>query len=879
MLGKRLVFKIVKDALSRKSLRPFKQVQESFDHHLQLSLDLVDQRRIVCRRLNAKENVPNQISSSAYAPKHAQGERKDHTGADDSDVIGIDALKPFEIVLGFQILAMKCAAGVSELVNTENRTKFRCRLHALLSLACHHIEGFSFVRLSLILNALANIVRCCSDDVSHLSTNAGGGELGKSYFGPVPTDRVDGAFGSKSFETAEYNDLEQAFKRFHALLETRLMYHLCLYERFGASRTHEDPDVGHIDAHSVCLLLKYYLAVGEFNQTLFYLLLRFVRQHRQFELRDVMNMVVSLSMMDGASDLYSPLDLTQTHASVCMFIDQNIPLISGIEQAGDHSSLPELWDTESTKNRSLVELFLMALAEKEPIGDADLHLCQLYIRALMVFRDRGVPEELLTALASDALKNSIPMFSSSDILKGKGFDKFVYYLQSVKLCVRDSNILEPNALQSFFLDKQVQRSTLSSLFRMAKDPSDTNVKSLVIFCDIIKFVAAVKNIAEDHAVLLMHLRSTLTKVLPMIFLGNINRFKIGDAVSMYEYLHEDQRARMEVQRMLFDLYANMNSGADMPDVLEMYTETTNLMTSFHKNNYKLDNSVHNQISNWIMGTYEMACVKDISLFLRFLQSHARVCKNEPEIYMIYDFNILMNFVFEHDAWKEHVNLLVDIIYNLLPHWTHGLTDELMKSNVAKLFEHYHLSTIVPTVMHGCGGKSNGAGSNRDAVPPLDISTFAKYTHLVWSLRNTAIIFNELWNRHCTVVVDEIYKFSNIDKSSPGEDGPWHPKKNTKVKKCEMWQPFSVKLMLQILLELHSEHSKASGPVQLALSKEQRAMSFLFRELLTGLDIFDDHAASMSHLLTLVLEKEEHMVNCPHFTDLVSKLNSVVTACS
>ncbi|CDR95881.1 hypothetical protein, conserved [Babesia bigemina] len=876
MLRKRLVFKIVKDALSRKSLRPFKHIQESFDHHLQLSLDLIDKRQTICRRLEVGDNVYDRVPSHEGAQNHTSGERKDHTGAD-LDVIGIDVLKPFEIVMGFQVLAMKCASEVAKLEQIEDHEKFRYRLHALLSLACHHIEGFSFVRLSLILNSLANIIRWHRDVTDSRPPNSGGDRMGRNDFCSVPADRLDSIFGGKFSADPEGNDLELTFKRFHALLETRFMLHLCLYEKFGASRTHEDPDVGHIDAHSVCLLLKYYLVVGDMNRTLFYLILRFIRQQSQFELRDVMNMVVSLSMMDGASDLYSPVDLQQLHAAVSVFMEHNISDPSAINLSGESSSLPELWDNETVKNRSLVELLLITLAEKEPTGGADLHLCHLYIKALMVFRDRGVPEELLAALASDALKNSTHVFSSGDVLKGRGFDKFVAYLQSIKICVRDSSILEPAALQSFFLDEQVQRRTLSSLLRLAKEPSNTNVKSLVTLCDTIKFVSAIKNTAEDHAALLTHLRSTLSRVLPVIVLANINRFKVGDIVAVYEYLHDDMPARMEVQKMLFNLYANLNSGDNTPDVLDIYTETTTLMTSFHKHNYKIDHAVHNQISSWILGTYKIAGIKDVSLLLRFLQSTARICKIEPEIFIIYDFNILLNYVFEFDVWKGHVIPLVDIIYNLLPHWANGFTDALMKSNLVKLLEHYHLSTIVPMAVQSCEGRPSGKDPNSDRMSPLDISTFAKYTHLVWSLRNTSPVSHELWDRHQTVIVDGIYNCTNIGKLSLGDDGPVCSNKNTNVKKCEMWQSFSVRLMVEILLDMHRQHLGSSGADHSALPKEQRAMSFLCRELLIGLDVFDDHAASMTQLLTLILENEEHMPDCPHFTDLVCKLNSVVSA--
>ncbi|GIX66231.1 uncharacterized protein BcabD6B2_56670 [Babesia caballi] len=417
MISKTALFNLVREALRRNSLRSFEHIQDSFDHHLRQSLTLIDASSAAKMHVEEHQKVCKEPRRIFDAVKGGPGERRDHVAADSVCTdLGIDFLKPFEIVMGFQLLDLACSSKSGKWKPIVCHQKLLGQLDALMWLAWHRIEGFSFVKLALLLNSLANIIHSGSVGVFYRNTRAGGDGLRTTNHPTMMADNVETDEAGSTCGLLQDEKLRVAFERFHVSAESRLMVAL-LTDVGGKSTVQLDESLGSIDGHSICMVLKYYVATGNVGEEVLYCIWQWLRNQREVDVTDLMNMVVSVSRMK-MKKLFERVDLDRIDEAVKNSIKQHL--------SGDNVSLELMemvkdcllsanGDGEPKNTESVVELLLMALLETECRGNAKIELLHHYTKGLAVLDERGVRSDLISSLRKIARGITAPMEGSGDV--------------------------------------------------------------------------------------------------------------------------------------------------------------------------------------------------------------------------------------------------------------------------------------------------------------------------------------------------------------------------------------------------------------------------------------------------------------------------------
>ncbi|ORM39723.1 uncharacterized protein BXIN_0133 [Babesia sp. Xinjiang] len=519
MLNKQSLFNLVKDALKRRSLRSFEKIQDSFDHHLRLSLALV--------RLPSPAKTAQSVED--YAKRQCQ-----RYGSNDH--LDVDVLRPFEIVMGFQLLALRCSAMGSSPKCIGDLQQLRGRLHALLCLAWYNIEGFDFVKLSLIMNSLANIVHSGCLDVAISASSTHEDQISCSITNKQAPQYMDKLGLAPLSDSLGDKGISCAFKRFHELVESRVISSLCVNACCGSATAQSETSLGYVDGHSICMILKYYASLRTADIVTVYALWLWLLDQTVIKLTDNVNIVISLSRLANA-DLYKAFDASHTLLDIADRLRDHLShttLPDAIKRMVKMSSV-----APNVEHKSVMELLLATLLDKDSVGDASFESLQLYMKALRALSHNGVGLELLNRMGCSALDHATSTIRTAGEPAAHKFQSYASLLHNIELCMHGAQVLEPKDVELFFLNDEVRKFTLSYLAIISKDPSAVPTRSLSALCSFVNTLCTNRSLEQDS--FLIHLQKTLGELMPVVHRAAHDISKNGDIFEKRDLLADSSK--------------------------------------------------------------------------------------------------------------------------------------------------------------------------------------------------------------------------------------------------------------------------------------------------------------------------------------------------
>ncbi|GFE53673.1 hypothetical protein BaOVIS_010770 [Babesia ovis] len=876
MLSKQSLFRLVKDALRRRSLRSFEQIQDSFDYHLKLSLTLIrEPSRIHPRKL---ENGQSYSESRFHDENNPPGGcKKDlHIGFVGSDNLDVDCLRPYEIVMGFQLLAMNCSIGDPLTNNYACRQKLEERLCALLYLAWYNMEQFDFVKLTLLMNSFVNVIHSGFLDAKNfvLSSDNDSSVIKSPDIRAPKCMQASGLFCSTKLLGNE--QLDRAFKRFHKSASWRVIETLNMVLTSGADAPVTKTQEGSIDAHSICMMLKYYATIRDIDLTIVCLLWYWMHNQTHLSLGDKFNMVISLSKLENMY-LYKPMKTIEVLSRNAAEIEKSVSDSAFLPETKpmDDVASKALGVVDVAGNRNLMDLILSRLVDIEATGNVNMRIFRLYLGAILSFRNCGVELELLRHMAHLTLDDAASIICFEKQPTVQWFKTYAELLYTIQICMGVAKILSPKAVQRVFLDNQVQNITHVSLLNMAKTPSKAPISALGDLCNFVKAMSKQKCLGSDDVHALARLQHTLNEVITIVYTNCSEDFRVKDILAMSDHLYDNNRIKDGGQGRLVRIYAVMNTDHGSKNIMDMYRELYELIVSFYRANRLIGHNLHQQIASVVSATFNVVTAEELATVIRFLQVLARLVKNNGKLVALYDFESIWSHIFLQRDWKDHVVELVDMMYSLLPHCLPWVTQQPMGTNIECMMEHYYNSTVLSRI------RQNDAANYVDNPmvpeanrPHLNVTVFAKYTHLAWSLRETSAFMEDLWRHHADVVLNSITAFKNATVLDPPKLEKWGIEISKVNKRSDWWQAFSVHLVVSILLQMHVDSMPSEGMKECAMSRKIHVISFLCRELSDILDVIEDNGASKRQLAKLLAENSKYLAECPHANKLLTRLVTI-----
>ncbi|KAK1442129.1 hypothetical protein BgAZ_401590 [Babesia gibsoni] len=446
MIPKDSLFRLVKKAVKCRSVKPLEAFQDCFERHLALSLGSAREPWPSVQRISLK-GQPNHNWHLYLPTQHhkCDNDVKYRANGELSQDVGIDGMKPFEVLLSYQLLELQ--------FNKAKKGKDRCseyekclsRLNALLNIATFKMQDLSFVKLSLILNSIANIMYCkvlggelCIQD----NTPCKGGDTVVNAI----SSSENGSFNGRLADVAITSDIGSSLSMFHVAATSRLMFSLWINATAVSDSEvldSVDEGIGSIDSHSICMVLKYYLATKSLPLGLLHCIHLWLKKVSQISWRDKIGIVVHLSQIENC-DAFSPQDLPSIAASVveqmhtfigCTDMPQNVRRF-----AESRLSVSGVENGESQFG-SVVDVVLASLLDMVPTGQTSVKMVRQYINAIEILKSKGVNSIVLFRTIVDAIRG-VDDLVSHDVASGKSNVRdYINLLSSINNCIR--SLLSP----------------------------------------------------------------------------------------------------------------------------------------------------------------------------------------------------------------------------------------------------------------------------------------------------------------------------------------------------------------------------------------------------------------------------------------------------
>ncbi|EDO06828.1 uncharacterized protein BBOV_IV004670 [Babesia bovis T2Bo] len=852
MLNKKLVFSLAKDAIKRRSLNIIAQIERSFDYHLDLSIsalsgndafenetskDVSDQKiktvsKEVIRSIASIENVALERSGSI-------------------SLLGIDCLRPHEIVLGFQLVDIFCSLKSPLELQMSDRQKIEVRLRTLMMLACSQIDAFDFVKTALVMNALVNIIQ--NGHIDAVLVNG----LRKCNTATVGFDRkLRSAWNHKSITLEDYS-LVNALTCFHDTVSTNVMVSLNLFSTRKVNESALKVPSNEIDAHSICMVLKYYAALNYASFKLVSLILKWIETQNEMHIEDKYNILISLGKLDN-SELYLSLKKTtpwENTKTKLTYESRNINLHHSSDVKSGTTTKNHLLQ-ENEDNNSMAEVFISSVIRLKSVGNASVKRLQLYIASLVKFRERAISLDILRQMATGALKDASTRVFPGTQQKQVFFTVYASLLYNIKLCTNNPPLLSRSEIQEFFLSNNVQNSILASLLSLAKNPTKTRIQPLADICVFMKLMGGVNHVPVAKF-RLTHFRKVLKEVIGLSFWYSSESFIVRHFNEMSEYLYGDNAFKPKVLDRLCIIYKEINQNSIPHDVLRIYIDLTGLLRCLYRENVHVTSDLHEQIKVLIHSTYKNIPSDKVLYIMRMIHSLARILNGDVKLHSFYDFKGILFHILSHSQWKDNVLLLVDILYNLLPSSISWIVCETNSTQLLDVLTHYHTSVVLPRFHLPSPWQPTGVENPLWEGGTLDISVFAKYVHIVWTIQERSSFHREAYLSKLCDIVCHLSAFQNAKRKKPALlnfcDDEYGSKKGN-----ERWQSFSVHLLARVLLQMHKQSVGSQQCNRHPDSTALRGLAFLCQQLSDSLDHGNDHKASMNRLTNLLTDHIEYV---------------------
>lgn len=879
MLSKGALFRLVKATLRSKCRRSFEEFQDSFDHHLRQSLTIMNASIAHTTKEKANNTRPTRTFRCSYETILNGAGKKEYDSIGISQGIGIDSFKPFEIVMAYQLLASQCSpANQSPLVNCAC-PKFRERIYSLIWLAWFHVDEFSFVKLSLLLNSLANIIQNTRMSIDDIDMIGNTDEFCTTYPVVVNASDVNNQHCIWDSEYRANKCIIGALKVFDKDATSRLMLSLWINTGILDKCGETDNTIGSIDVHGICMILKYYATMQSASVEMLYSICTWLKQQSQFQLRDKINIVVHLSKMTNRK-LFQPHGSNSIHTAVENNIKRSlenttIPQILRSHVEDVLSSFPR--DNQQTQPYVVIEALLNTLTEKPTVGNANINILQLYMNAIVQLRLQGIGPRVIGNIAISAMNDAAANLSCSSVGTGNDFKSYTSLLRSIRACMQDVEALSPSAVHRFFFSKDFQSAILSSMLDLVKQPSSTPMSSIADFCSSVTFLDMDDTLDVNHASALARLKGTLRELVQLCHQNIKDGMYIRDIIGTYGYLGGNRRLEMDAQRRLLNIYAGMSGAPQTVDLVRAYADTIELFYSLYKTKQTLEPPVHTQISAFLSVSYLSVSTQNSALYLKVVQMISRVCRSDKQLFMIYDCIPMLDHAFKTSDLEGNVMVFVEVVYNLLTSLVPSTSKENQIQHLESLLEHYYVTVISPIITSRRHDYEELVETTPDCGHPIiDIATFAKYIRIAWELNSASDGLKRLWSRLSALITDDLYLFTNTNSKISPRRTALGIRPSTKVLRSQRWQAFSVYLVADILRQLHFDNLAQNIVAPSVPTKEQQAIFFLLDMLMEGLDDFKDNTASLTQLLGLITDNSGCFGAHPKVKDIECRIKSLIS---
>ncbi|KAK2197256.1 hypothetical protein BdWA1_000255 [Babesia duncani] len=616
-LSKTAVFKVLKSMLKRRNVNGFERIQTSFDQSIHNSLNFVLSSSNRNFSLPLKDRLGD-VVNNATTIGITNNEKLVSN-------ISIDRLQSFDLVVAFQFLALH-AKHLKQ--KNQGICAFQNRFHALLILARKSIDDFTFIRLSLLLNSLCNILHAGAIDIEYCK-----------FIGTQQLVQIS-------------EDIGTSFSNFNKTVDEFIILNTWMY-------FHNISNI-QIDIHSICMILKYYAALKRNNCHVFNLITHYLLSQSSISVIDKVNIIYSLSLC-----LNNVAYDTENKDSIVNRI-RNSHMLSQLSwetQNMVHESLNKVNESKVEENLGLVQncnMIMKHLNEIEAIGEIQSSDVQAYMNALANFTLGTINNiEFLMPHAQ------VAMTMASKLTKGSNITLVDYgnLLDRIYMLWIECKLIDLEDVCKLIFT----RNNLSMCYSILTGIENTkSPMSLKPFAQITTLMNQLKQYKTDLDLkqqqyldsIILSLSSIISK---QMYKLNSNGVTILHVVNL-ETLVDTTQFRLGLERLLLNIYANLKK--TVPEKLQMMKHTSILLKCSADKNWHWPKSLEDIITKTIMDDYKQVANVNPRIILR-LMHHISILYRKRRIWTKQlPINEIMDYCISKCSHGDDVFIL-DVLLNFI----------------------------------------------------------------------------------------------------------------------------------------------------------------------------------------------------------------------
>ncbi|AFZ80337.1 hypothetical protein BEWA_031900 [Theileria equi strain WA] len=806
--SKSTLFRVFKAMLKRRSVSGIEQVEANFDKCLSETLKLYrGSGANVCKKNDTTAKVVPRVLHRT---------------------LGEDVMQSYDITVSVQVLALY--ARTNALRNPRAIYPFICRLNMLIIATEHYIHEFSFVKIALVLNSLANIL-----NAKVVPNKKGHESLLKVS---VPKEYVSSNFNQlyEACKDRETSGIHDALNRLNRLIESHLKSLLFL-NIFHKNEHLKDLKAGEPDSHSICMILKYYSLFSKIDEKLLYLIYLWIKEFKEWKVMDLINITRSVTKLYSVSDA---VNLEMFEKTLVEDVKRT-PFFLNNPQIHPACNKAIVFHGKKTVV-NVVQLVLSHVTRVKFHDNPTLEQIQTYIHSLNTAYTGGICKKL------DVHDRFMELITCANVVleHDKDATNFINLLYFANSAHTELDIIEFNTLASLLFTNDNIKILLQLEPEILPRGDPSNLTKTLLYLNTLE--KNKKQLALNEIKIIDKLFNKFLKYASDV-IKDTRTFAISEIITLKKI---SNNYNSDLKNHLLNIYSNALS--NRKGLSYMLKQTDDLFVFLYSSNWNIGDGLHNVIGSFLSKNSAEFVKHDIYVFLRLIQNISRLYRINKHWSTIYDMKLFLQNIFNSN-WEAHIELLIDIIFNSVTNTSLDVNEVTSVLVLEELFHKYYLQMSNPLE----GDAKNVTHSN------VNITLFSKFFHLSWLLKGKSAKLHEIWANGLLVLLDCNTLFKNKCTSNDGK--PAFQPLNS-----HNWSSFSAIIVIDTLLSLNTQDFKS--PLSCGDHKKIfEAIDSIFLSVIEHISTFGDKYSHISRLYEFIINSNQRLMPCNNLERIASSLHS------